>query len=79
MEILVERCPSYAQQLPDCPLAPLHLGPDVAKRKERVAAMTDQEVEEYVQRHLSCVNRVCGAEEGISLHQACRSAAPCAP
>jgi rubredoxin len=65
MEILVESCPSYGEQLPDCPLASLRLDPDVAQRKERVAAMTDEEVERFIERHLSCVCRVCGTQKAI--------------
>lgn len=74
MTILVEGCPSYAEQLSDCPLASLRLDPDVAMRKERVVAMTDEEVEEFLQRHLYCVYCVCGAQERISYQHACRAA-----
>jgi len=64
MEILVERCPSYAEELPDCPLAALRVEPDVATRKQRLAAMTDGEIEGFLQLHLWCVQRACGGQGG---------------
>jgi len=60
MEMLVEQCPCYDQPLPDCPLSALRAEPEVAVRKERLAAMSEPEVEEIYQRHLACVRRVCG-------------------
>ena len=79
LTILAERCPSYTEQLSDCPLASLRFDPDVALRKERIVAMTDEEVDELLQRHLSCVSCACGTQEGIFRHQARRTAGINAP
>ena len=60
VEILVEKCPSYGEAPPSCPLSRLRSEPDILKRKENVAAMNDEEVEELYRQHLQCVCRVCG-------------------
>ncbi len=61
IEIMVEKCPSYSDALPSCPLARLRSEPDVLKRKENLAAMSDEEFDELYWQHLQCVCRVCGS------------------
>lgn len=61
IEILVEKCPSYNEALPTCPLAKLRSEPDVLKRKENVAALGDEEIDELLRQHLLCVCGVCGS------------------
>jgi hypothetical protein len=61
IEILVEKCPSYDEPLPSCPLARLRAEPDVLKRKENVAALGEEEIDELFRQHLLCVCGVCGS------------------
>lgn len=60
VEMLVEECPSYDEAREDCPLASFRSEPNIAKRRERLATMSDDEVDQLYQQHLSCVCRVCG-------------------
>lgn len=61
IEILVEKCPSYNEALPSCPLAKLRADPDVSKRRELVTSMDDEQIDELFRQHLLCVCGVCGS------------------
>jgi len=59
--VYAEKCPCHSEALPSCALCELHSTADGAERAARLAAMSDEQIETLYQRHLQCVNRVCGA------------------
>lgn len=54
---ILDKCPSYATHLPDCPLASLRAEPDIKTQKEKLAALSDDEIDDLVRKHFLCVCR----------------------
>jgi hypothetical protein len=60
IEFLVEKCRSHDSPQPSCPLASLRAEPSVSVRRERLAKMSNAEVDELFQGHIACVRKICG-------------------
>lgn len=54
IKVLVEKCPVNTAPLPTCALGSIR-ALDCARRDQRIADLTDQEVETLVRQHLLCV------------------------
>lgn len=61
LAIVLERCPAYPSPLPGCALSELRGEcPDLAACKERLAAMSDEAIDESIRKHFLCVCRKNG-------------------
>lgn len=54
---IIGKCPSYTVHLPDCPLASLRAEPDIEIQKEKLAAMSEDGLNDLVRKHFLCVCR----------------------
>jgi hypothetical protein len=60
LEIFVEKCPCHGKSLPTCPLSEFREKRKIITRREYLAGISDEKVDELFRQHLLCVHRVCG-------------------
>jgi len=57
IEIIIKKCPAYASPLPDCPLASLRINEGTGVAREKMEAMSDEEIDALIRKHFLCVCR----------------------
>ena len=62
LEVILERCPSYRAPLADCTLSQLRAGGDHELGRQRLSAMTEDELDTTIRNHFLCVCRKSGCE-----------------
>jgi len=60
LEVFAEKCPCHGKPLPGCPLSEFFAKQEIVTRRELLAGLPDDKIDELFRQHLLCVRRVCG-------------------